>query len=107
MHNWLMPPIQHDPKKALRNLKKHDVELVDAESAIDDPYGRTFPDPDSKPGEDRHVTLGVNATGLLVVAVWTMREGDTRMISAREPEPSERKTYEKGIQLRNRKSRSR
>jgi uncharacterized DUF497 family protein len=43
-------------------------------------------------GHDRNEYVGA-----LMVVVWTDREDDVRLISVREPEPKERRSYEKGI----------
>ena len=42
--------------------------------------------------EQRFVSLGI-AHGRVVVLVWTEREDEPRLISCREAEPHERKTY--------------
>jgi uncharacterized DUF497 family protein len=58
------------------------------------PYAITVADVESDPGEQRFVTLGMGATGRLLVVVYTWRGGNTRIISARPAEAHEREEYE-------------
>ena len=48
-------------------------------------------------GEQRFVSLGINAFGVLMVVVWTPRGEKFRLISVRRAEPKERRDYEKGV----------
>ena len=82
-----------DPAKAASNLKKHGVSFADAEGALKDPLAVTVEDPDAE-GEQRFVTVGMGSAGELVVVVWTGREDEFRVISARRPTRKERKHYE-------------
>lgn len=75
---------QYDPAKAAANLKKHGVSFADAEGVLEDPLAVTVNDPDAE-GESRYVTIGVGSAGELLVAVWTERDGECRLISARRP----------------------
>ena len=65
--------MEFDPVKALTNLKKHRVSFADAEQALRDPLAVTIEDPDSE-GEQRVVTLGMDALGRVLVVVYTRRE---------------------------------
>jgi uncharacterized protein len=84
---------QHDPAKAAANLKKHGVSFADAEGALEDPLAITVEDPDAE-SEPRFVTVGLGNAGELLVAVWTERDGECRLISVRRPTRKERKHYE-------------
>jgi uncharacterized protein len=84
---------QYDPAKAVANLKKHGVAFADAEGVLEDPLALTVPDPDSE-GETRFVTIGMGSAGELLVVVYTERNGEHRIISARHPTRKERKSYE-------------
>jgi len=86
-------PLQHDPAKAAANLRDHGVSFADAEGVLSDPLAVTVEDPDAR-GERRFVSLGLGSTGEILVVVFTEREGDYRLISARRPTRKERKTYE-------------
>lgn len=84
--------IEFDPAKARTNLKKHGVSFADAEQALRDPMALTMDDPDAE-GEVRHVTLGMDAIGRLLVVVHTQRGERTRVISARNASPGEAEEY--------------
>ena len=83
---------QHDPAKAAANLGKHGVSFADAEGVFEDPLAVTVEDPDAD-GEQRFVTVGLGNAGELMVAVWTQRDDECRLISARRPTRRERKHY--------------
>lgn len=83
-----------DPDKAAANVKKHGVEFSGAMTVFGDPLERTITDPDHSEGEFRFLSLGVSASGRLLVVAYTEREGRTRIINAREATAQERKQYE-------------
>jgi uncharacterized protein len=85
-----------DPGKAKLNLVKHGVYLSDAEAALFDPYALTKED-ESAEGEQRFVTIGTDASGKLVVTVYSYRSESIRLISSRKATKREREQYEKGI----------
>jgi len=85
-----------DPKKAKRNLEKHDVAFEEAATAFADPQSLTDFDPDHSEDEDRFVLLGASHAGRLLVVVHTDRGDTIRMISARIATKRERKTYANG-----------
>ena len=91
MHN-LGLGIEFDPVKAQANLRKHRVSFAHAEQALRDPLAVTVEDPDSE-GEQRFVTLGIDALGRVLVVVHTPREGRTRLISARKASRGETEQY--------------
>jgi len=84
---------QHDPAKAAANLRKHGVSFADAEGVFEDPLAVTVEDPDAG-HESRFVTIGMGSAIELLVAVWTERGDECRLISARRPTRKERKHYE-------------
>jgi uncharacterized protein len=86
-------PLEHDPVKAAANLKKHGVSFADAEGALFDPLAMTVEDI-SAVGERRFVTVGLGSGGELLVVVYTYRDNEPRLISARRATRKERKTYE-------------
>lgn len=81
------------PAKAAANLRKHGVSFANAEGVLEDPLAITVEDPDAD-GEPRFVTVGLGSAGEQLVAVWTEREGECRLISVRRPKRKERKLYE-------------
>jgi uncharacterized DUF497 family protein len=87
--------IDWDPNKAAANLREHEVSFAEAATVLNDDYALTREDPDSV-GEQRFVTMGMSATGTLLVVVYTHREPDTyRLISAWKANKPQRKLYEK------------
>lgn len=87
---------EFDPKKNEANVAKHGVSLSEADGVLLDPLALTIED-NSAEGEVRYVTIGMNSFGSLMVVVWTEREADIRLISARKAEPKERRSYEERI----------
>ncbi len=84
---------QFDPAKAASNVKKHGVSFADAEGVFYDPLAIHQEDPFSA-WEERWLALGLGSNGQLLVAVYTLREKEIRLISVRRATPHERKTYE-------------
>jgi uncharacterized protein len=71
-----------DPKKAQANLRKHGVRFSDAEAVLMDPNAISRDDPTAY-GERRFVSVGLDGIGRIVVVVYTYRDEDVRVISAR------------------------
>ena len=87
--------IEWDPTKAEANLRKHGVAFAEAATVLADDDALTREDPDAV-GEQRFVSLGMSATGLLLVVVYTHREPDRyRLISSWKANKPQRKLYEK------------
>ncbi len=80
--------VEFDPAKARSNLQKHKVSFAHAEQALRDPMAVTIKDPDAE-GEQRFVTLGMDALGRILVVVHTPRGSRTRLISARKASKGE------------------
>lgn len=83
-----------DTGKAQSNAEKHGIGFAEAMTVFGDPLEVTIPDPDHSESEDRFLSLGRSERSRLLVVAYTEREGRIRLISAREAEPRERKTYE-------------
>lgn len=83
---------EFDPAKARANLQKHGISFAHAEQALRDPMALTMDDPDAL-GEQRFVTLGMDALGRVLVVIHTLREEQTRLISARKASRGEAKNY--------------
>ena len=81
-----------DPAKARSNIRKHGVSFAHAEQALRDELAVTVEDPDAV-GEQRFVTLGMDALGRVLVVVHTQREERTRVISARKASRGESEQY--------------
>lgn len=61
-----------------------------------DPHAITIEDLTAS-GERRHVSLGMDATGRVLVVVYAYRGEDVRLISARRATRRERRQYEEGV----------
>jgi uncharacterized protein len=87
--------IAWDPRKAEAHLRDHGVSFAEAATVLADDFALTREDPDAI-GEQRFVSLGMSATGALLVVVFTHREPDVyRLISAWKANKPQRKQYEK------------
>ena len=73
-----------------------DLEKCALGGVFGDPLAITFHDPDHSEGEDRFLTFGHSTQGRLLVVSHTDRNDHTRIISARQATPKERKQYEEG-----------
>jgi uncharacterized DUF497 family protein len=74
------------------NLRKHGVDFADAGTVLQDDHATTIPDEEF--GEERFVTIGMDALGRVLVLVYTWRAERARIISARLATPRERRQYE-------------
>lgn len=83
---------EYDPAKAKANARKHGVSFADAEQALRDPHAATLEDDDAD-GEPRFVTLGMDSLGRVLVVVWTPRDDNARIISARKASKNEGEAY--------------
>ena len=80
-----------DPDKAKLNIRKHGIAFADAVSVFFDDSAITVED--NNPYEIRFATLGMDAFGRIVVVVYTWREDNVRLISARKATERERMQY--------------
>ena len=87
--------IEWDSEKAAENIRKHGVSFAEAATVLTDDFALTREDTDSV-DEQRFATLGMSATGNLLVVIFTHREPDDYRIIASWPAiKSQRKQYEK------------
>ncbi len=84
--------VEWDSRKAAANLKKHGVDFADAATVLHDDSAITVRDDEA--GEERYVTIGMDALARLLVVVYTWRVSRPRLISARTATPQERQEYE-------------
>jgi len=84
--------VEWDPAKAASNLAKHGIAFADAVSALEDDLALTIRDMGAQ-GEERWVTLGMDALARVLVVVYTWRRQTIRLISARPATPRERRDY--------------
>jgi uncharacterized DUF497 family protein len=81
-----------DKSKAKENKSKHGISFADTFAVFEDPNAVTLED--FRWGEQRYVTIGMDAFGRLLVVVYTWRGDNIRIISARKAVPSEVRQYE-------------
>lgn len=84
---------QWNPKKAVLNLEKHGIDFADAVGVFEDEWALTIKQ-QAVSDEQRFLTLGSDFLGRMLIVVYTYREYDIRLISARKATKLERKNYE-------------
>lgn len=89
-------PFEWHAAKAESNLKKHGVSFDEAATVFDDDFSEVLPDHDHSTEENRYVCFGASSEGRLLAVIFTERGDSTRILSAREMEPKERRDYEQG-----------
>jgi uncharacterized protein len=85
---------QWNREKAATNLRKHGIDFADAVSIFADDLAITITD--DRFDEERFVTIGMDAMGRVLVVVFTPRDDEIRLISARQATRTERRQYEEG-----------
>ena len=78
--------------KAAKNLANHGVSFETATRAFDDAFAIEWQDERERYDEDRFIMLAMVDERVLSV-VYTLRDGRTRIISARGAEPWEKRKY--------------
>ena len=61
--------LEWDSRKAAANLSKHGVDFADAATVVYDDQAITIPE--ERSGEERFVTIGMDALGRILVVVYT------------------------------------
>lgn len=82
---------QWDDNKAASNRRKHNVDFADAVSVFADDLAIMIED--QRTVEERFIVLGLDALGRLLVVVYTLRDREIRLISARKATRTERQQY--------------
>jgi uncharacterized DUF497 family protein len=85
MYEW-------DPTKAKANRAKHGVSFADTFAVFEDPRALTIDQ--LVKGEQRHVTIGMDLFGRILVVVYTWRDENIRIISARKATRIQVRQYE-------------
>lgn len=83
---------QWDQNKAITNFRKHGIDFADAVFVFSDPWAITISD--DRFYEERFITIGIDAFGRVLVVVYTLREEEIRVISARKATKQEKHKYE-------------
>ncbi len=81
-----------DAKKAASNLRKHRISFPFAIQVFLDENRIERQDESDDYGEDRWITTGL-ADEIEIVVVYTVRNGNIRVVSARRANSHERKAY--------------
>ena len=76
------------------NLKKHGIDFADAVGVFEDEWALTIKE-HYVGNEQRFVTIGMDFLGRTLVVVYTYRNHDIRLISARTATKREREIYER------------
>ncbi|MDI6796102.1 MAG: BrnT family toxin [Desulfatibacillaceae bacterium] len=84
-----------DEAKNASNVFKHKIRFADTFAVFEDPNSLTMNDFES--GEQRFVTIGMDAFGRVLVVVYTWRGEKIRIISARKAVRHEVRQYESQI----------
>lgn len=83
---------QWDRNKAVANLNKHGIDFADAVAVFSDELAITiFED---RFAEERFITIGIDIFDRVLVVIYTLRDNEIRLISARKATRTERKQYE-------------
>ena len=85
-----------DSAKAASNLAKHGVSFEEASSVFGDWLHATGRDDAHSTTEDRYITMGMSASGRVLLVSHTDRGDAIRIISARVADRHQRKDYEDG-----------
>ena len=94
IYEYLGRSFEWDRKKAALNVFRHGVRFTEAATVFEDANALVEHDPDHSEDEERWLVLGRSAVSNLLVVVHLYRAERTRIISARRPTRSERRTYE-------------
>lgn len=81
-----------DESKFRENLSKHGISFADTFAVFEDPNAVTIED--YQRGEQRFITIGIDAFGRILVVVFTWRGDNIRIISARKAVRYEVRQYE-------------
>jgi uncharacterized DUF497 family protein len=81
-----------DKTKSKKNQVKHGVSFADTFAVFEDVNAMTLDQVVN--GEERHMTVGMDAFGRTLVVIYTWRGDNIRIISARKATRSEVKQYE-------------
>jgi len=85
-----------DEGKAKSNIEEHDgVTFEEATTVFDDPLFIIYQDPDHSIEEQRYIIIGESEQRRYLIVSYTERGSRTRIISARQMDPKERRAYEK------------
>ena len=85
-----MKNFEWDVNKKRFNLEKHGIDFIDAIEIFNDP--RRIEAVSYRQKEERYQTIGL-VNGVIILVVYTYRNGKKRIISARSASKNERRAY--------------
>ena len=88
--------VEWDDNKARLNQVKHGVSFEEAATVFADPLAVTYDDPVHSDDEERHLTVGLSASGRVLIVSHTDCGNAVRIISSRAASRGERRAYEDG-----------
>jgi len=94
---WVVE-FEWDSRKAIENIRKHQVQFEEAATVLGDDLSVTVPDPDHSHSEFRFITVGMSNENRLLIVSYVERGEKFRIISARGLTRKERSVYEKARQ---------
>jgi uncharacterized protein len=86
-----------DDNKAESNALKHGITFEEAVTVFADPDLMFTQDSQHSQGEEREWAIGATENGSIVVVVFTLRNKQIRIISARNATKMEYQSYESGV----------
>ncbi len=92
---YISAMFEWDKSKARQNEAKHGISFADTFGVFEDLNAMTIEQ--HFRGEDRYVTIGTDGFGRILVAAYTWRGDNIRIISARKATRSEVRQYESEI----------
>lgn len=87
-----MIDFEWDIPKAQQNIHKHGIRFSDAATVFDDPNALTIEDENQD--KPRFITMGMDASGRILIVVYTYRKLRIRFISARKATRRESRKYQ-------------
>ena len=75
------------------HIRRHGVEPADVEEAMRDPDRRPIPAHQPRDGERRYGLTGKSEAGRTITVIFVRRSGRIRVITARDADASERRSY--------------
>lgn len=94
-----MKSVSWDVDKAQENERKHYVTFDEAQTIFLDPLLVHVDDGEHSNDEDRYFAMGESVRRRLVAVIYTIRDGNPWLISARIPAARERRRYMKGERI--------
>ena len=88
------------PAKAEANWRKHGIRFDEARTVFFDPLLLSVEDREHSNGEERFIAVAQSLTGALLLVIYTIRDDDAWLISARPATRSERRRYMAGDRIR-------